>query len=157
MARRLVYEFNPFKQTGQKAPTKGKPALMADIARFVESEILQSVASEESPVEGEGSFSPLSKEYAKIKKKQGKGGKANLKLNFDMLPKLKVTVPSPDKIRISISGKQGDKAQGHCQIGEAGPKGVPKRRFIPARQQRLRSDIMDGVELLIDSVTDGED
>lgn len=141
------YSFDPFEQTGLDAPTgRKKGDALRAIADFVLEEVLSSVATTNSPVEGHGKFQGLSKEYRASKRASGRPGRADLEFTGKMLEAIRTGV-SAGEVFIQIKGKQGDKADGHNHL--VGDGDLPVRRFIPDKNEAFKKSIMKGVRRLI--------
>lgn len=106
------------------------------------------VRTGKSPVDGEGSFKKLNKQYANDEKQGNRT--PNLTLEGDMLAedsfKWKFT---KDGIEIGVfKDNQVDKADGHNK--HFSRKGnLPKRRFVPKKSQRYIKDIRDEIKDII--------
>ena len=130
--------------------------LMTEIGDYVLSEILDYVASGVSPVTG-NDFEKLTSPYADSEK--GGDTTANLDLNGDMMRALEVKVEA-DKISVGIfdDEDQAIKLYGH----NTGFKGhpwlegkAPQRKVIPDKKETFSSDIMDGIDNLIEEYMSG--
>ena len=141
------FKFNPFKATGLDKP-KGanRTEALEAIRALVEESVLSDVAQARSPVAGHGKFPALSKEYKKIKRASGRSGKPDLEFKGKMLEALDTKV-SGNSIILETLGKQGDKADGHCN--HSGDSKLPLRRYIPKEKETLKKPIMDGIRRLI--------
>jgi len=123
-----------------------------DIVDLVKVEVLSHVSGGNSPVAGRPKFKRLTKEYAKREK--GGDRNPNLELTGEMLGALNVKRKG-NRIEVSISGKQGDKAEGHNQIKE-GSK-LPVRRFIPAAREIFKQQIVNDMKRIIDDFSEEND
>ena len=143
-----------------KLPSELDPSeqeeLMTEIGDYVLSEILDNVASGISPVTGKD-FKELTSPYAD--KEKGGDATANLDLNGDMMRALEVKVEA-DKISVGIfdDEDQAIKLYGH----NTGFKGhpwlegkAPQRKVIPDKKESFSSDIMDGIDNLIEEYMSG--
>lgn len=129
MGRTVSYEFDPFKETGVEIPAGAdKEDLLQEVADVILEETLSYMGNSTSPVQGHGRFPKLSKGYKKYKLGQGGSGSPDLELFGDLKDAIEVTTRG-NKVRIKISGSQGDKADGHCNF--SGESSLPLRRFIP--------------------------
>lgn len=133
---------------GQRKEAKEK------VGNFIVNEILRDVATGRSPVEGEGKFKRLQKDYAD--EEHGGRRTAILELEGDMLAALKSQNKRGDKIEIGIKGSQAPKADGHNQISEEAKAWAKrtdrtqyKRRFIPDEKQVFKKRIRDGVNEIL--------
>lgn len=146
MSKKVEYEFNPFKELGIDPPEKGKKKVLDAVGGYLVTAIIDYCGEQNSPVAGRGKFKKLSKDYAAYKKSQGKPPIPNLELFGDMLDALKFKV-SGDSIILAIKGKQGDKADGHCN--HSGESDLPERRFIPDDRETFKRPILDGVRSIL--------
>lgn len=96
------------------------------IAKALISEVKKNLRSSTSPVTGE-KLTPLSDKYRAIKKKQGKGTSANLKLFGDLQDSLDSRI-SGNKVSIGIFGETKEKLKSfNHNTGDT----LPKRQFLP--------------------------
>lgn len=147
MSRTVSFEFDPFELTGEELPEGAKAKdVLEDVAQYVLEETLSHVGEEKSPVAGHGAFKKLSKAYASKKRADGHPPVPNLLFTGDMLDALK-TKRRGNKVIIEISGKQGDKADGHNN--HSGESELPLRRFIPTEDETFKPKILDGIRRII--------
>lgn len=146
--KKISYQFNPFKEFGIKVDKKDKAAAQQDIADFVKEKVLGYVGEAKSPVKGESWKASLSPGYAKIKGKQSGSKTANMELKGDMLDALDVVPVNSETLSLQIEGKQAAKADGHNKLIEGNPN-LPKRRFIPDKDQEFKSDINQGIKKIL--------
>lgn len=128
------------------------------VGNYLVNEILRSVGNGKSPVEGEANFKKLDKKYAK--KEHGGRRLAKLELDGDMLSKLKpLGISNIDpQLKIGIFKKsEAQKADGHNQLSEEAKlwaaskeEPFPKRRFIPATNQKFKNSINEGIGRILD-------
>lgn len=130
--------------------------LMNEIGDYVLTEILDYVASGKSPVTGRD-FKDLTEKYAD--KEKGGDTTANLDLNGDMIRAIEVKVEA-DKISVGIfdDEDQAIKLYGH----NTGFKGhpfldgkAPQRKVIPDKKELFASDIMTGINDLVEEFLSG--
>ena len=100
--------------------------------------ILEATEQEISPVNRMRGFPSLAKEYKKFKRKKGKGTKANLRLNEEMLPSMKVEADK-NSFTIKITDSTEKKKAYNHNTGDT----LPKRQFLPddERDQKLKPGI----------------
>lgn len=147
MARTVKYEFFPFEEI-EDIPDSKKSAALNQIGEYIHESILSYVGDQKSPVQGYGAFPKLNPDYKKYKASEGGSPIPNLELSGAMLSALKVK-KSGESITISISGKQGDKADGHNN--HSGDSTLPLRRFIPDEGETFKKDILNGVREILRS------
>ena len=110
-------------------------------------------AEENSPVKSQRAFKPLSPDYKKKKRKEGKGTKANLRLDLNMLPSLKHS-NAPEGVTIKITDPLEKKKADNHNNGVT----VPKRQFLPndSLDQDFKPQIKRKVDALVESmINDG--
>ena len=148
MGYKVVYEFDPWKETNTDAPggKDRRKDVLEEIAEYVRDEILQYVGEGNSPVSGRGRFSALSKDYRKFKKTVSSSSLPNMELYGDMLDDLEYKVVG-NKIRIGwFGGEQAAKADGHNNF--SGESTLPVRRSIPNAKdgETFKKDILRGIK-----------
>ena len=129
--------------------------LKKEIGEYLLVSILDYVGEGKSPIAGQGNFKKLSKTYANEEKSGDR--LPNLDLFGDMLDSLKFK-DAGDGIEFGIyNKKQAIKAYAH----NTGFEGHPvlespslKRQFIPDKGQKLRRDITQGIEQIIEGFLD---
>ena len=117
--------------------------------------ILEYTESEQSPVKQKPKgFKELSKEYKKFKRKKGKGTRANLRLNEEMLPSMRV-VADKESFTIKITDRDEKlKAHGH----NTGGRKLPKRQFLPddENKEELRTEIQKAYLKMLEEYKDAK-
>jgi len=129
--------------------------------------IIDSARNQSSAVEGVGRFKPLKKKstngkpnpYRKFKQAQVGNQNADLNLFGDLMNSLSfkrstagVSVGVMQSTGNKSLSKLRDQANGHNVIdGRAGPKGLPRRQFIPDGGDSFTSSIMSDVRGLLNS------
>lgn len=146
MGREVIFEFDPYELTGEDPNPDTEEDVRQECADFARDQILNYVANENSPVQGHGKFKKLSKDYKKFKQKSGLPGVPDLIFSGDMLDALKATVEG-SVVRVGITGKQGDKADGHCNL--SGESKLPTRRFIPDHDEHFKGPILSGIRAIV--------
>lgn len=141
---KLAYEFDPFELAGVDRP-KGSKLSEAQraIAEYVLDEVIATVGDGKSPVAGGRWKRSLSAEYKAAKVKAGGNSYADMILDGDMLKALKARPSSNGRVSLSISGREGDKADGHNNF--SGRSELPAREFIPKDGQTFNRKIMAGI------------
>ena len=128
------------------------------MSEYLEDTVLDYLSQGKSPVAGEKTFKPLSKDYKKIKAKISGSSKANMELHGDMLDDFDVRFKG-DTLSMGFHGDASDesklKAENHNKFtARANKTAVPKRRFIPFKKQNLKRDIMNDINDIIDEHSD---
>lgn len=132
-----------------------RETVLNEIGDYLVTEILSYVGDGKSPVSGKGNFKQLSRAYADAQKLGDRS--PILELDGDMLEALTFKI-SKDRESIIVGifdDDQAIKAYGHCTGMEGHPwlEGVtPVRQFIPREDEKLKKDIMDYVETIIEDV-----
>jgi hypothetical protein len=116
--------------------------LIAEIDTFTE--------RQESPVKSQRAFKELTPEYKAIKKKKGKGTKANLKLDFDMLDSWKIN-NKPDGVELKITDSLEKKKAFRHNVD--GYKGKKQRRFLP--DDNKGQDFKTAIKKKVDNLIEG--
>lgn len=134
-------------------PAGDRAEAKQDVADFLVNEILREVNAGSSPVQGEGRFPRLDKDYAENEK--GGVRLSNLEKEGDLLNDLRVT-PEQDTSFLTVGHRGGEvpKADGHNQLSDkaiqwAGRVGFPKRRYIPDDNQRFVGKITNEIRTII--------
>lgn len=107
--------------------------------------ILSSVGNARSPISG-ADWPPLSKDYRDQKRDDGRGTKANLELNGDMLDALAFT-RTAEGLRVGIVGGEAPKADGHNNF--SGRSEIPTRKFLPEEGETFKGTIEMQIEALV--------
>ncbi len=116
------------------------------VGMFLVEQILSSVATQQSPVEGEA-WPTLSSEYRKYKKSQGATPVANMELTGDMLNSLTYR-PTAKGVEVGVFGSEAPKADGHNKFSGL-ENNTPQRRFLPGEGQEFRGGIQSEVDAII--------
>jgi hypothetical protein len=142
---KLSHEFDPWEMTGTTRP-RGERGAEADrrIAELVLSEIIEHVGDGTSPVAGGKWKRSLSPEYKARKIAQGGNSYSDMILDGDMLKALKCEPTRRGTVELKISGKQGDKADGHNNF--SGASSLPRREFIPKEGQTFKRSIVQKIK-----------
>ena len=90
------------------------------------SSILEATEQETSPVSRMRGFKALSDTYKKFKRKKGKGTKANLRLQEDMLPSMDI-IADKESFTIKITAPTEKKKAYNHNVGDT----LPRRQFLP--------------------------
>jgi hypothetical protein len=149
LSRTVKFEFFPFEEASD-FPKAERSSALKEIGEFLHYSVLTYVDKQNSPVSGHGAFKKLSPDYKKAKVAKGGEPVPNLELTTKMLTALKVKT-TRDSVVLSISGKQGDKADGHNN--HSGESSLPMRRFIPDDKdgETFKRDILSGVKRILKS------
>jgi len=107
--------------------------------------ILDQVGSEKSPIKGE-SFPKLDPKYREIKKKAGRGTKANLEFSGDMLDALEKK-RTADGVKLQIKGTQAPKADGHNNF--SGKSRITTRQFLPKEGDKFKPSAKKEIDRII--------
>ena len=145
----------------KKIPKANRKEAKELVGVYLLDAILNDTEGSKSPVTGK-KFKALSKDYKKFKKSKGKGTKANLRLNEDMLPKLKSknTVAGVKIEMRTSSEKELAKGFNH-NVGDT----LPARPFLPddggeaivpkgKGSDQFRTSIVRGIDEILDEFID---
>ena len=122
-----------------------KDRIKDEVGELLVETILLAVGSSRSPISGED-WPPLSNDYADFKQNEGRGSRANMELNGDMLDALEF-VRTVEGIRLQITGDQAPKADGHNNF--SGESSLPRRKFLPERGDTFKGEINNQVDAII--------
>lgn len=161
MGYRVVYEFDPFYETGVPAPenARERKAALEEIADYVKTEVLDYVGEASSPVEGGEWTKKLNENYEKIKAKISSSTVANMELYGDMLDALQTKI-NVGKGTIEIGwfgGEQAAKADGHNNF--SGESSLPLRQSIPNgdEDETFKRPIVEGMKEIALEYFDAEE
>lgn len=137
---------------GRKLPLAVRQRVSDEVGNFLVEQTLISMDQKKSPVQGEGSFKPLSPLYKK--KKQNDVGNTDANLEFDGLMKDQLDFkPTKSGVRIGVYGERAPAADGHNNL--SGDSSLPTRRFLPKEGQQYKENIQREVERIIaDAIAD---
>lgn len=155
MATRVEYEFDPFELVNiDKAMLKPSDIKSAvdEVGDFVYSRVRKNTSQQVSSVTGDA-FEKLSKDYAKLKKKQVGNALANLVLSGDMMDSLKV-IRRAAKLTLTVGANEQGKADGHNNHSQESK--LPERKFIPSESlgETFSPDILSGITEIISKYVD---
>lgn len=146
-ARTVRFTFDPFDATGVDLPEGAdKKDVLEAGAEYLLEQVLGHVSKQASPVQGHGRFPSLSKDYAAKKKAAGHPAIPNLLFDGDLMDAVR-TYAKGNKIVIEVTGEQGAKADGHCNL--SGDSELPLRRFIPDEGEKFKPAILNGLARII--------
>ncbi len=131
---------------GEEVSPSLRKEIHNEVGEFLVEQVLQSVASAKSPVQGE-SFPALSAGYKKKKTSEGGSGKPDLDLRGDLLDALDFK-STAEGLEIGFFNSQAWKADGHLKFSGA-DNGIPQRRFLPDEGQKFVKDIQSTIEDII--------
>lgn len=150
MGRKVIFEFDPFEIAGIEPNPETRAEVLREVGEFVVGEIVGYTIDRKSCVAGYGNFQRLSEDYKTFKRRAGHPPVPNLLFSGDMLEAIKAS-SSGNKVRVGITGKQGDKADGHCNF--SGDSSLPLRRFIPNADdgENFKSPIVSGIRRIVEA------
>ena len=131
---------------GLKIPEAAKNRIKNDVGDFLVEQLIKSAGQSKSPVSGESWKATLSPEYAKKKKSEGLGTKANLDFEGNLLDSLTFDT-TPDGIELGWFGDQAGKADGHNNL--SGDSSLPQRRLLPDVGQEFTPSIQGEIEKIV--------
>jgi hypothetical protein len=131
---------------GRTLPTKVKKRIQEEVGNFLIEQTLVSMNEKKSPVQGEGSFKALSKDYKKKKLEEVGSGEANLEFDGVMKDELNF-FPTKDGIEIGVYGERAGAADGHNNL--SGKSQLPTRRFLPDEGQNYKKNIQTEVDRIV--------
>tara|TARA_Y100000593_G_scaffold76291_1_gene140972 strand:- start:88 stop:564 length:477 start_codon:yes stop_codon:yes gene_type:complete len=115
--------------------------------------ILEATSQEVSPVNRMRGFPALQKDYKKFKRKKGKGSKANLRLNEEMLPSMRVEADK-NSFTIKITDSVEKKKAYNHNTGDT----LPRRQFLPNDEegQQLKPGIRKAYLKMLEEYKDAK-
>lgn len=127
-----------------------------EIKSYIVDTILDYVSKAKSPVK-DGKWSPLSKEYKKIKSEISGSSKANMDLYGDMLDDLDAEFIG-NTLKVGFGKDASDlsklKAENHNKFTKRSQKTkLPERNFIPREDQEFKQNIMRDIKSIISDYT----
>lgn len=131
---------------GRSLPTKVKKRIQEEVGNFLVEQTLVSMNEKKSPVQGEGGFKALSKDYKKKKLEEVGSGEANLEFDGIMKDELNF-YPTKDGIEIGVYGERAGAADGHNNL--SGKSHLPTRRFLPDEGQNYKKSIQSEVDRIV--------
>ena len=132
---------------GKDLPLKIKKKVAKDVGQYLIEQTLMDVNSSKSPVDGYGSFDPLTSKEYKLKKKGEVGNtRADLQLSGETLDALDFKV-TEDGLTIGVFGDRAPIADGHNNL--SGKSELPVRRFIPGEGESYRPAIQQEFDRII--------
>jgi len=156
----------------KRVPTDQRKIVKDIVGDLLVQGIRESARNQSSAVEGVGRFKPLKRKnihgkpnpYRKLKQKLVGNQRADLFLFGDLMDSLDfkrstagVSVGVMESTGNKSLSKLRDQANGHNWIdGRRGPKGLPRRQFIPDGGDNFAGSIMSDVRSLINSFREQE-
>lgn len=132
-------------------PSEDREAAKAEVLDYLKDKVLDYLAQGKSPVTG-GKFKPLSKEYKDEKSKISGSTLPNMELNGNLLAALETWDKGGDRIAIGWTDEdEVPKAFNHT-TGDT----LPERPLIPRPGDEFASEIMRGIEGILDEHRTGE-
>lgn len=142
---RTTTELELFDEINIRDP-QARAEAKRQVGEYLLEAIQQAAGHQESPVEGEGKFKKLSKDYAERKKDEVGNTLSNQELEGDMLSALAYRETSKG-IELGYFGEEAPKADGHNNF--SGKSKLPTRRTIPGEGQTFISEIQSNVRQII--------
>ncbi len=125
---------------------KKKREVLTDIGDLIIENTLVMVGDQKSPINGEGKFKPLSKDYKEFKQSEVGNKLANLELNGDLMSSVDYEIAG-SKIKVGVFGSEAPKADGHNNL--SGKSSLPQRRFLPDKSQEYVSSVQKEIDRII--------
>jgi len=131
---------------------------MAEVASYLEEELLNYIGEAKSPVSGGVWRRGLTSEYKKNKAEESSSDFSNLELTGELLDSLRVK-PSASSVTIDLGKDQYGKAEGHItgQYGDGKMKKDYRRQFVPQGSENLKREIVSNIKRILKEYEDGED
>ena len=128
---------------GKKLPPRVRARISDEVGNFLVEQTLIAIEQEKSPVSGEGKFKALSKDYAKLKKREVGNSRPNLEVDGNMKDEIDFK-PTKTGVTLGVFGDRAPAADGHNNL--SGKSSLPTRRFLPDQGQNYKKDIKLEVE-----------
>lgn len=128
---------------GQKLPARVRARISDEVGNFLVEQTLIAIEQEKSPISGEGKFKALSKDYAKLKKREVGNSRPNLEVDGNMKDEINFK-PTKTGVTLGVFGDRAPAADGHNNL--SGKSSLPTRRFLPDQGQNYKKDIKLEVE-----------
>lgn len=130
-------------------PASAKEDLKDQLGELLVEQILDSLASTQTPIQGGKYKATLSKDYAAKKKAETGSSAANLDLSGELLNAIDYKIQG-NTIKIGVFGSDNaGKADGHNNF--SGRSNLPTRQFLPEEGQQFKKDIRDLISETVDA------
>jgi hypothetical protein len=127
-------------------PGELKRAVLDEVGEYLVTSVMDYVSESRTPVSGGKFKTKLSKDYAE---REGKDS-ANLDLTGSMLDSLTYRI-SGNSVEVGVfDSDEAPKAYNH-NVGDT----LPQRQFIPMESQKFKSEIMAGIDEVIEEILSG--
>lgn len=128
-------------------PSRLKSRVKREVGEYLVEQTLLALGSAATPLANKKLFkSTLNPDYAKEKKKAGRGGRADLEFTGDLKDSLTFK-PTDVGIKIGHFDDQAGKADGHNNF--SGKSDLPKRQYLPKPRQKYDDDIQAEIDKIV--------
>lgn len=143
-----IYSVIDISEELKGVPASAKEDLKDQLGELLVEQILESLASTDTPIQGGKYKATLSKDYAAKKKAETGSSAANLDLSGEMLNAIDYKIQG-NTIKIGVFGRDNaGKADGHNNF--SGRSNLPTRQFLPEEGQQFKKDIRDLIAETVD-------
>lgn len=144
-----IYSEIDFTDELQGLSQEDKQQVREEIGELLVEQILDSLASEETPVQGGRYKASLSPDYAKKKKDETGSSAANLDLTGELIRSIDYRIKG-NSIQVGVfDSENAGKADGHNNF--SGRSKLPQRQFLPQEGQKFKSDISSLIKETIEN------
>ena len=149
---RLIHFLDLNEYGLDEVPDSARISAKAEVANYLENEVLRKLDAGVSPVKGEGRFKRLEADYSRREKSGSRT--ANLENEGDLKDSYFTRVGTQSFLEIGHTGNEVPKADGHNQISSkaqnwAKESKMPRRRYIPDTGQKYSDDITKEIKKII--------
>jgi len=123
-----------------------KERIQDEVGNFLVEQTLINMEKQTSPVAGAPNFAPLSKEYAKLKRRDVGNARPNLEFDGEMKDQLNFK-PAPMGIEVGYFGDRAPAADGHNNL--SGKSHLPLRQTLPDEGQSYKRPIQAEVDRIV--------
>jgi hypothetical protein len=123
-----------------------KARIQNEVGEFLVEQTLVHMNEKKSPVQGGGTFAPLSKQYKKRKLEEVGSSEANLEFDGQMKDETDFET-TDDGIAIGVFGERAGAADGHNNL--SGKSQLPLRQFLPDVGEKYKRPIEQEVKRII--------
>ena len=154
---KVEFIFSPFDFISERSAKKldlltnaQKKEITDRVKEYVLDAVKSDLSDQISSVTGR-QFVKLSDEYAKVKKAAGKGTKANLIFDGDLVDSIRIRKGTDNRLKLTVLNSQMGKADGHNN--HTGDSPLPRRAFIPNVQddETFRPAIRREIKNIVES------
>lgn len=146
-----IYSEIDFTDELQGLSQEDKQQVREEIGELLVEQILDSLASEETPVQGGKYKASLSPDYAKKKKSETGSSAANLDLTGELIRSIDYRIKG-NSIQVGVfDSENAGKADGHNNFSGRSRMPDARRQFLPEQGQNFKKDIVDLIKETVEN------